>query len=281
MKADILFVIPARYGSTRLPGKPLVKIAGVAMVERVYNNVSIAASKVHKSLGLTAKVIVATEHQEIVDFVNGFDGEAVITPESCKTGSDRSKATMDALGGKNEFRMVVNCQGDAPLTPPHVYASLVEDYFKKEGSVACVTPLVKLTYEELDKLRESKKTTPFTGTTCILGKDGNCIWFSKNIIPAIRGEDKLRKDSEMSPVLRHIGLYGYNSEVLDKYSSLPKSSYEESEGLEQLRLLESGYKISGVVVDYGKYPSNSGVDSPEDIARAEEFINQYGEFKEG
>ena len=128
-------------------------------------------------------------------------------------------------------------------------------------------------------MRKDKKETPFTGTTIIMNQSTNdAIWFSKNIIPVIRKEEKYREQSEYSPVIRHIGLYGYSYDMMLKVSDLKESYYEKYEGLEQLRFIENGYKIKIAIVDYRGRPSSSGVDNLEDIRRAEEIIEKYGEL---
>jgi 3-deoxy-manno-octulosonate cytidylyltransferase (CMP-KDO synthetase) len=123
----------------------------------------------------------------------------------------------------------------------------------------------------LDTLRESKKTTPFSGTTAILDSNNRALWFSKNVIPAIRKEDRTQPHS---PVYRHIGLYGYARAALQKYVTLPPSHYEQLEGLEQLRAIENGMTIQAVVVDYKGRPAMTGIDSPEDLQRAEALLKK-------
>jgi 3-deoxy-manno-octulosonate cytidylyltransferase (CMP-KDO synthetase) len=136
-----------------------------------------------------------------------------------------------------------------------------------------------MTWEELDRMREDKKTTPFTGTSIILNqKTNDAIWFSKNIIPAIRKEESYREKDKFSPVVRHVGLYGYNYEMLMNFGKLSESYYEKFEGLEQLRALENGYKIRVAMVDYRGRPSSSGVDTPQDITRTEKIIKEFGEL---
>ena len=264
-----LVVIPARYGSSRFPGKPLAKIAGREMVVRV---VDIARKG---TVSTDARIVVATEDQRIVDFCAAHGVECLLTSEACKTGSDRVCETVKILGEKPE--VIINLQGDNPVCPPKFIEELIKA-FEEDKSVDLVTPCTQLSWEALDKLRESKKTTPFSGTTCVADKDGYALWFSKNIIPAVRKEADLREKSDKSPVLRHIGLYGYKYDSLFKFKELEESSYEKLEGLEQLRFLENGMKIKIAKVDYGAFEGMSGVDSPEDLKRAEALFAKYGEF---
>lgn len=266
-----LIVIPARYASTRLPAKPLVKIAGKEMILRVYG----IAMQALKDLKDSAAV-VATDHSAIFDFCKNNGMKVVMTSEACKTGTDRVSEAVLQMEQKPEF--VVNLQGDNPTCPPWFVRQVVEEYYK-DPSVQMVTPCVNLTWQELDKTREAKKTTPFSGTFVVMNKDNDAFWFSKNVIPAIQKEEKLRETMKMSPCWRHVGLYGYRVDILNKFLSLPQGIYEECERLEQLRFLENGFKVRMVKVDYKGRPAMSGVDSPEDRDRAEKLFLEYGEFK--
>jgi 3-deoxy-manno-octulosonate cytidylyltransferase (CMP-KDO synthetase) len=264
-----LVVIPARYGSSRFPGKPLAKIAGKEMLLRV---VEIAKKGTQNK---DARIVVATEDQRIVDFCKNHNVECLMTSNECKTGSDRVCEAVRKLDVNPEF--VINLQGDNPVCPPSFISELISE-FEKDKSADVVTPCTELSWEALDKLRESKKTTPFSGTTCVADKDGYAMWFSKNIITAIRKEDEMRKSTKNSPVLRHVGLYGYKTDSLMKFKSLDEGVYEKLEGLEQLRFLENKMKVKLAKVDYGAFEGMSGVDSPEDVQRAEELFKKYGEF---
>jgi len=260
-------IIPARYGSTRLPGKPLELIAGKTMLQRVYEVALEARSQVDFEVG----ILIATEDQRIVDHARELGATAVLTSKSCQTGTDRALEAIQHLPQKPDF--VINLQGDAPLTPPDFIASVIHE-FSNDVNLQVVTPVTQMTWDELDMLRENKITTPFSGTTAILNKYNDAIWFSKNIIPAIRKEKDLRQQTQKSPVYRHIGIYGYRRDVLEDYVTLEQSTYENLEGLEQLRLIENGYQIRAVCVDYKGRPSMSGIDSPEDIQRAETLLKK-------
>ncbi|MBR2273965.1 MAG: 3-deoxy-manno-octulosonate cytidylyltransferase [Alphaproteobacteria bacterium] len=264
-----LVVIPARYGSSRFPGKPLAKIAGKEMLLRV---VEIAKKGTE---ACDAQIVVATEDGRILNFCKEHDILCLMTSDACKTGSDRVCEAVKMLNVKPE--LIINLQGDNPVCPPWFIKELIKA-FEEDPMVDLVTPITQLSWEALDKLRESKKTTPFSGTTCVVDKDGYALWFSKNIIPAIRKEADLRTKQIKSPVYRHIGLYGYKSDSLFKFKQLDESDYEKLEGLEQLRFLENGMRIKTAIVDYGHFEGMSGVDSPEDILRAEALFAKYGEF---
>ncbi len=257
-------IIPARYGSTRFPGKPLAMIAGKTMLQRVHE-LAVKATKVEDDV----TILIATEDQRIVDHANSFSGTAVLTPDSCQTGTDRAHAAIEVAGIAPD--VVLNLQGDAPLTPPHFISDLIQA-FRDDPKADVVTPAYQMTWEQLDALRASKQTTPFSGTTVTVKPDGSAIWFSKNIIPAIRGEDKLRDKDDHSPVLKHIGLYGYRTAALKSYVTLDQSHYEILEGLEQLRLLENDYRIRVVTIDPKGQPIHGGIDSPEDVKEAEALL---------
>lgn len=265
-----LVVIPARYGSSRFPGKPLAKIAGKEMLLRVFE----IAKK--GTEGFDAHIVVATEDERIFNFCKEHDIECLMTSDKCKTGSDRICEAVNILNENPDF--IVNLQGDNPVCPPSFVRELIKT-FESDTSVDLVTPVVELSWKELDELRENKKTTPFSGTTCIVDKNGYAKWFSKNIIPAIRKEDDLRSKGDKSPVYRHVGMYGYKCDALFKFSSLEEGVYEKLEGLEQLRFLENDMKIKVAKVSYGAFSgSMGGVDSPDDVKRAEELFAKYGEF---
>jgi 3-deoxy-manno-octulosonate cytidylyltransferase (CMP-KDO synthetase) len=175
MKAAI--IIPARYGSTRFPGKPLVAIGGVSMLARV---TEIARSAAEKFRNIT--VAVATEDERIAGHCAEIGVDCVMTSDVCRTGSDRVLEASQQLGG--DFDFVVGLQGDAPFTPVEAPQKLIETFI---GDPTCevVTPVVRLRWSELDALREAKKTTPFSGTTCVTDKTGRALWFSKMILPAM------------------------------------------------------------------------------------------------
>jgi 3-deoxy-manno-octulosonate cytidylyltransferase (CMP-KDO synthetase) len=264
MKTTI--IIPARYASTRLPGKPLIKIAGQTMLQRVYQ----IALEAIKNIA-DAKILIATDDKRIADHAKEIGADFIMTPISCPTGTDRAWKAVEQLDDKPEF--ILNLQGDTPFTPPDFITKLIETA-THDKNAKVITPVTQLSWKELDKLREHKKQTPFSGTTVILDKNNNALWFSKNIIPAIRKEEKLRQTSKLSPIYRHIGIYGYRYDMRQKYVTLEPTNYEKLEGLEQLRLLENGIAIQAVPVDYQDRPAMSGIDTIEDVKRAEELIRK-------
>lgn len=266
---DILIVIPARYNSSRFPGKPLAPILGKPMLQRVWETSQRAIE------GHSADAIVATEDERIYDFCQTHNIAVTMTSEACNTGTERALETVKTLDHPAQF--IVNLQGDNVLCPDWFVSRLIEAY-QANPIPQVITPYVKLNWEELDTLRTNKEKTPFSGTTVVFDQSERAKWFSKQIIPAIRKEDKLRQQEPFSPVCRHIGLYGYHREVLLQLPNLAPCRYENYEGLEQLAFLENDIPIQMVEVDYRGREGMSGVDSPEDVARAEAILQQEGEY---
>ncbi|MEP4051726.1 MAG: 3-deoxy-manno-octulosonate cytidylyltransferase [Litorimonas sp.] len=257
-----LIVIPARMASKRFPGKPLAEISGVSMIRRTAH----IAEKL-----VSTDYVIATDHEDIAAHCREFKLPVVITEPDLPSGSDRALAAANIFNP--EADIVLNLQGDAPFTDPsHIQAIL--DCLSEEV-VDIATPAIRLTWDALDDLRESKTTTPFSGTT-VIEKAGRAVWFSKAIIPSIRKEASLRELGPLSPVLRHIGLYGFRRAALERFTELPQSHFEKLEGLEQLRALENGMSI-GVERVSPPQISSPGIDTKEDLKRAELLIQTYGD----
>ena len=188
-----------------------------------------------------------------------------MTSDDCATGSDRVLEAADTLGA---FDVLFSLQGDAPFTPAAAISAML-DVFDTHKDAQVVTPVIPLRWAELDALKDQKQQTPFSGTTAIINDSGMALWFSKNIIPAIRQEDRA---AEFSPVYQHLGLYAYKYDTLKTFVSLPQSKHEKLEGLEQLRFLENGIPIRTVTLNLEPGMVQAGVDSPEDLERAEKVF---------
>lgn len=266
----LAIAIPARYASTRFPGKPLAMIAGKSMLQRVTEIATKAAEGLDNVF-----IFVATDDKRIADHANSLGVTCFNTPASCSTGSDRVLSAMRQLPEWPDF--IINLQGDAPFTPPAVIQRIFEE-FKKNPKSEVITPVHQLSWMDLDRLRDAKTQTPFSGTTAAIDKNGRALWFSKNLLPAIRKEDALRQTQLRSPVYQHIGLYGFRSDILEQFCKLDQGIYEELEGLEQLRMLENNIRIQTVTLDIEDGMIQSGVDSPEDVGRAEAHIKKFGEL---
>jgi 3-deoxy-manno-octulosonate cytidylyltransferase (CMP-KDO synthetase) len=259
---ETIVVIPARYGSTRFPGKPLVQILRHSLLERVYRLGSAAQ-------GIDG-VIVATDDERIAEHVVGFGGDVVMTSAACRNGSERVHQA--ALALKDRPRIIVNLQGDTPLMPPWVLTALVEE-IKREPTVDLATPAVRLTREQYERMLGAKQQGNTTGTTVTFDCTRNALYFSKGMIPYLRNT----LTSGELPIFQHIGVYAYRWETLDRYVQLPVGPLEEVEQLEQLRALENGMPIRVVDVSL-RGRTLWSVDNPQDVARVEEIITQEGEL---
>lgn len=259
---ETIIVIPARYGSSRFPGKPMALVAGTTLLERVWR----IASAVQGVDG----VFVATDDERIAAHVHGFGGRAVITSDACRNGSERVHEALELL--KIEPRVVVNFQGDAVLMPPWIIGALVDE-MKRDSSVHIATPAVRLSKEQYSAMNAMKSSGVVSGTTVTFAVNRDALYFSKGIIPFVRS----MPEGKESPVYQHIGVYAYTRKSLARYISLPVGMFEEVEQLEQLRALEHGIPIRVVEVSLQGRTVWS-VDNPQDVPRAEEIIRIEGEL---
>lgn len=258
MKSAI--VIPARYGSSRFPGKPLALINGMPMIERTWRIASQAAADM---------LIVATDDDRIEDLAQGFGAQVVRTSHDCSNGTERVFEALSLTGATPDI--VLNLQGDAVLTPPWVLTDLIRA-MQADSSVRLATPATKLTLEQYHELANQKAKGVVGGTLVVFDKNFNALYFSKSPIPFLRPTT-----SEEAPLYRHIGLYAYTYEMLQQYLILPPGKLEKVEGLEQLRALENGIPIRVVIVDY-KGRTHWSVDSPDDVQKVEAIIKSEGEL---
>jgi len=235
----IVGIIPARYASSRFPGKPLINIKGKTMIQRVYEQVK-------KSL--LQKVVVATDDERIFSCVIKFGGEAVMTSTHHASGTDRCFDALQQL--EEKFDYVINIQGDEPLINPQQINELFE--VLQKGNVELATQMIKVNdYETLFSKGEAK---------IVLNKNNEAVYFSRSVIPFLRNVDEKEWHLHHN-YFRHIGMYAYRADVLEKITKLPISNLERAESLEQLRWIENGYKIKCVETKYESYC----VDTPEDI----------------
>ena len=258
---NIAIVIPARYGSTRLPGKPMVEVAGISLLERVW--------RIAKAVEGVSAVHVATDDQRVADHAASFGANALMTPSDVATGTDRVRAALAVMEKRPDA--LINLQGDAVLTPPWVVQALAEA-FHVDPQAGMVTAAVRCSWRQLAEIEELKAQSPTSGTLVTMDRFGRALYFSKAIIPYLR-----RKEFEVPPVHRHIGIYGYRAEILEKLAELPQSPLEIAEQLEQLRALENGIPIKVAVVDY-RGRTHGSVDTPEDIPVVEDIIAREGEL---
>ena len=243
--AKVVVVIPARYGSTRLPGKPLVLLAGKPMIQRVYERAKMAER--------ADRVIVATDDERIVKAVEGFGGEARMTRTEHRTGTERvAEVAAHADGG-----VFVNVQGDEPLLDPHAIDTAVNALLEEpQASISTVATPIRSPGDIMDA--NVVKT--------VLDFDGNAIYFSRAPIPWVR-------DTASKIVVRHLkhlGLYVFQRDALLEYPTLPQGELERIEQLEQLRWMENGWKIRVAEVEHDAV----SVDVPEDVARVEKLLRK-------
>ena len=236
----ILCVIPARYASTRLPGKPLLKLAGKPMVWRVYERASQAA--------LPQKTVVATDSQEIYATMVNLGGQAVMTRTDHPTGTDRLAEVAELFP---DFDIIVNVQGDEPLIEPCVIDQLAEALIN-DSEAQMATCMNEMDEEEYGNPAAVKVVTDI---------NGSALYFSRSILPYPRNKTGC-------PVYKHIGIYAYRREFLIKYAKMAPTPLEMTESLEQLRALENGYKIKVIKVPFKFY----GVDTLEDFLRVEKIL---------
>ncbi|MFT6386967.1 MAG: 3-deoxy-manno-octulosonate cytidylyltransferase (CMP-KDO synthetase) [Cellvibrionaceae bacterium] len=273
--SQILILIPSRFHSTRLPGKPLLPIAGKTLLKRVWDIALLAGKYAKEHKIAEVRSMVLTEDTRILSYCEDESIAVLKTSEHCNSGTERVAEAVAQMD--DNLDLVINLQGDNALCPPWFLVELIKAHIQYP-SVDILTPYVQLDWPALDTLRHAKSSTPFSGTTVVFNKQLEALWFSKQILPAIRNENTLRQASKKSPVARHIGIYAYKKEVILNFSQLAASQYEVYEGLEQLTFLENGLKIHMVEVDYQGRQGMSGVDSPEDISRAEKIIADDGEL---
>lgn len=256
-----VIVIPARFNSTRLPGKPLVLINGKSLIYRTW--------LIAKSVKNIDEVYITTDDHRIEEHALEFGAKVIMTLDNCENGTERIYKAI--VNSNLSPEIIINLQGDAVLTPPWVIQSLLDEMME-DNTIGLTTLATKMSREQCDLLIKSKNSGDVGGTTVVFDKNKNALYFSKAIIPFVRN-----KNSNDTFTYRHIGLYGYRYPTLEKYISLSPTTLEKSEGLEQLRALENGIPIRIVTVDY-KGRTHWAVDSPEDVKTAEKLISIEGEL---
>jgi 3-deoxy-manno-octulosonate cytidylyltransferase (CMP-KDO synthetase) len=243
-----IVLIPARYASTRFPAKPLALLGGKPVIQRVYEQVAKVVSS----------VAVATDDERIAEAVESFGGRAIMTSPDHQSGTDRCWEAYQKVG--EEYDVVINVQGDEPFIAESQLRAIKECFEDEKTDIAT---LVK-PFSEADGIEALENPN---SPKVVLDKESRAIYFSRSVIPYLRGverEDWLKQHT----FYKHIGMYAFRSEVLREITSLPQSPLELSEKLEQLRWLENGYKIGVGISDV----ETVGIDTPEDLERAEEFL---------
>ena len=244
-----LGIIPSRYASTRFPGKPLVVMYGKPMIQRVYEQV----------VSTVDSLYVATDDERISDVVKGFGGNVILTSEKHNSGTDRCFEAYKKIGAG--FDVIINIQGDEPFIQP-AQIELLKNCFSEPGTQ--IATLVKPFDRDSDF-----EYTLFNPNTpkVIINNYNEAIYFSRSIIPYIRGKEHAEWLNTHT-FYKHIGLYAYRTNILKEITSLPQSSLEIAESLEQLRWLQNGYKIKVAITNQ----ETIGIDTPEDMKKALEFL---------
>ena len=264
---SVLVVIPARYASTRYPGKPLVQLTG-ATGER--------KSLIHRSWDAAMqsvradRVVVATDDQRIVDECETFGAEVVWTTSNCRNGTERCAEVLSKIDGT--YDIIVNLQGDAPLTPFWFVDNLV-DALDLDKSCGMATPVLRCDGAALNGFLEYRRAGRVGGTTAVFGNNNKAIYFSKEVLPFVA---ETFGPSDPTPVFHHVGVYAYRPAALSDYLSWSPGPLEELEGLEQLRFLENDSPILCVQVD-GKGRAFWELNNPEDVAKIEGILKDIGQ----
>ncbi len=243
-------IIPARYASTRFPGKPLATLGGKPVVQRVYE----------QAVGAVDDVVVATDDERIVKAVEAFGGKAVMTRADCKSGTDRCHEAY-VLQGK-PYDVVINIQGDEPFIQSRQLETVKACFEDSQTQIATLARPFTATdgWAALENVNSPK---------VVVNRRMQALYFSRSVIPFLRGRDKAEW-LERHVYYKHVGLYAYKSEVLEEISSLPQSPLELAESLEQLRWIENGYTIKVGISE----TETIGIDTPEDLEAAEAFLKE-------
>ncbi|MEA3262556.1 MAG: 3-deoxy-manno-octulosonate cytidylyltransferase [Pseudomonadota bacterium] len=265
MGADFAILIPARFASTRYPGKPLAMLRGAdgearSLIERSWRAATAVAP--------AERVWVATDDERIAEAVAGFGGQVVMTPESCRNGTERCAAALEALG--EVAPIIVNLQGDAPLTPAFVVSDLVAALAADPGA-AMATPAVECSASLYGHLVTDQAAGRVGGTTVVADAAGRALYFSKRVIPHLPANAPEAHQS----VRLHLGVYAYRPAALAAYAALEPTPLELCEGLEQLRFLESGQPIRLVPFPALEWDCIE-LNNPEDVPAIEGILQARG-----
>lgn len=247
MSKPVIGVIAARYNSFRFPGKALALIAGKTLIQHTYENARRSPA--------FDQLVVATDDTRIYDHVTSFGGKAVMTSPDCPTGSDRVAQVIRSDPSYARYDIVINLQGDEPCVDPEVF-DLLSDKLQSDTEAVMATPITPI--------RSRADAESYSIVKCVPDLSGRALYFSRGILPC--GHGGLYRES--IPYYRHIGIYAFRRDFLLRYATLPPTPLQLAEDLEQLKILEHGYRIGVVVVD----EPSIGVDTPQDISRIEALL---------
>ena len=238
-------IIPARYASTRFPGKPLAMLGGKPVIQRVYE----------QAVKVLPEAYVATDDERIFHAVKSFGGQAVMTRSDHKSGTDRIQEAVEKI--HTQADVIINIQGDEPFVQPSQLETLMQLFDAPETQIGTLGKPFE-TMEAVENPNSPK---------IVCDRRGFALYFSRSVIPYVRGKEQ-QEWLQHYPYLKHLGLYAYRREVLHEITQLPQSPLELAESLEQLRWLENGYRIRVGLTDV----ETVGIDTPDDLQRAEEFL---------
>lgn len=238
-------IIPARYASTRFPGKPLALLGGKPVIQHVYEKVAAVLEAAY----------VATDDERIYDVVKAFGGQVVMTCTDHKSGTDRIEEAIEKIGG--EWDVVVNVQGDEPFVAKSQLDTICHCFDDPTTQIATLGK----PFESMEAVQNPNSPK------IVVDNMGFAMYFSRSVIPYVRGKEKSSWLTHY-PFLKHLGIYAYRKDVLRQVTQLPQSSLEIAESLEQLRWLQNGFKIKVGTTDV----ETVGIDTPQDLERAEEFL---------
>lgn len=238
-------IIPARYASTRFPGKPLALLGGKPVIQHVYEKVAAVLEAAY----------VATDDELIYDVVKSFGGQVVMTRTDHKSGTDRIEEAIEKIGG--EWDVVVNVQGDEPFVAKSQLDTICHCFDDPTTQIATLGK----PFESMEAVQNPNSPK------IVVDNMGFAMYFSRSVIPYVRGKE-MSSWLTHYPFLKHLGIYAYRKDVLRQVTQLPQSSLEIAESLEQLRWLQNGFKIKVGTTDV----ETVGIDTPQDLERAEEFL---------
>lgn len=240
-------IIPARYASTRFPGKPLALLGGEYVIKRVYDIVARTLDEAY----------VATDDQRIFDAVASFGGKAVMTRTDHKSGTDRIEEAVEKIG--TDCDVVVNIQGDEPFIHPNQIEAVCKCFDDPLTQIATIGK----PFTSMDAVENPNSPK------IVMDNNNNAMYFSRSVIPFVRGKER-EEWIDNYPFLKHLGIYAYRKDVLKQITQLPQSSLEKAESLEQLRWLQNGYRVKVGITNI----ETIGIDTPEDLIRAEKELKR-------
>ncbi len=263
---SVLIAIPARYASTRYPGKPLAALKGAGGLSRSLIERSWRAAQ---GVAGVDRVVIATDDDRIKEASEAFGAEVVMTSSDCANGTERCAEAHMALGGG--FDIVVNLQGDAPLTPHWFIEDLIKG-LQAAPDAEIATPVLRCDGKTLTGFLEDRKAGRVGGTTAVFSATNQAMYFSKEVIPFTSGTYAA---TAPTPVFHHVGVYAYRPAALAAYPSWPVGPLEQLEGLEQLRFMENGRAVLCVEVE-AKGRAFWELNNPEDVPKIEAMMAQMG-----